>query len=104
VTTAAEAKAALDARLARSREAIAEQAAAQGWTVSYQIKIHGRDVSLGTELSSPGRGRLRFVAHVRTAAGVEWINCLGPTGFCSVRPDRVATVHRINKTREASVA
>ena len=56
MTTTAEAKAALDVRLAKSREAIAEQAAAQGWTVSYEIKIHGRDVSLGTELTSPRQG------------------------------------------------
>jgi hypothetical protein len=102
VTTAAEAKAARDARLAKSRETLVEQAAAQGWTVSYQTKINGRTVSLGTELSAPGRGRLRFVAHVRTATGVEWINCLSPRGFCSVHPDKVETVHRINKTREGS--
>ena len=104
MTTTAEVKAALCARLARSREAIAEQAAAQGWTVSYEIKIHRRDVSLGTELTAPGKGRLRFVAHVRTAAGVEWIDCLGPNGFRSVRPGEVSTVHRINKTREGSAA
>jgi hypothetical protein len=100
MTTAAEVQAALDARLAKSRQTVAEQAATQGRTVSHQMKIHGRDVSFGTELSVPGKGRLRFVSHVLTAAGIEWINCLGPHGFCSVRPDQVTTVHRISKTRE----
>jgi hypothetical protein len=102
MTTAAEVQAARDARLARSRETLVEAAAVQGWTISYQTKIHGRTVSLGTEITVPSRGRLRFVGHIRTAAGVEWLTCLSPRGFYSVRPDQVSTVHRINKTREGS--
>lgn len=103
MTTPAEARAARDARLAKSRDKIQDLYAAVGATVSYEYTANGRHIDLGTELSVSGEGstRFRFVKHVRTAAGVEWIDCLeSGGGFRSFRPDRIKTVHRITKTRE----
>jgi hypothetical protein len=73
-------------------------------TVVEEWAAHGRRVERGTELSIAGeRGRFRFVAHVRTAAGAEWIDVYGgPEGRAACRsftPDRIRTVHRTRRTR-----
>jgi len=79
------------------------------WERSAEITVNGRRVVSGTELSIRGvPGRYRFVEHVRTPPGAEWITCLGkaragePVHFRSFHPDRVKTVHRVTKLRGAS--
>jgi hypothetical protein len=77
-----------------------------GWVVSETWKCHGREVVKGTELSISGvRGRFRFVKHVKTPDH-EWVDVVGgvkgSSHFRSFAPDRVRTVHRLNRTRENS--
>lgn len=67
-----------------------------------ELQVHGRKVAPGTELSIKGqRGRFRFVKFVTTAT-TEWIDVWGgPKGheqMRSFRPDRIKTVHYVNKT------
>jgi hypothetical protein len=74
-----------------------------GWTYTTELQIHGRNVSPGTELKIEGeRGRFRFIKHVITELGVEWIDVWGgPKGaenIRSFRPDRVKRVHYKNQT------
>ena len=70
--------------------------------VTTELQINGRNVAVGTELSIKGeRGRFRFLKHMATAT-TEWIDVWGgPSGreqMRSFRPDRVKTVHYVNKT------
>ena len=76
------------------------------WVVTDTVRINGRIVEVGTELSIAGeRGRFRFVKHVKTP-DVEWIDVVGGVkgqkAYRSFRPERVRTVHYKNKLRENS--
>lgn len=78
-----------------------------GWIVSAEMQINGRYVSKGTELKISGeRGRYRFIKHVVTEKGNEWIDVWGgPKGAEQIRSftiDKVKTVHSKNKT-EANI-
>ena len=100
--TDAEAKARVKReRLAKSRKTIEEMAAEQGWIVEHETMLNGRYVEQNTELHIKGEyGRFRFVSYTLTDKGVEWVTVLSALGgFRSFRPERVRTVHRINKMR-----
>lgn len=74
------------------------------WTLTHAIKLRGRRVTPGVELSLRGeRGRFRFERHVaNSATGTEWLDLRGPNGeWRSVREERVRTVHRVAKARPA---
>lgn len=89
------------------RKKTAEQRLADAqpnWVIKTEIKINGRNVEAGTELSIDGeRGRFRFVKHV-TTPNAEWIDVVGGPNnhkqYRSFRPERVKRVHWKNKTRE----
>jgi len=73
------------------------------WVKSYSIQINGRNVESGTELKIKGqRGRFRFIHHVVTPAGAEWIDVWGgPKGseqWRSFRTEQVQRVHYKNQT------
>jgi hypothetical protein len=74
------------------------------WEVSTEVTINGRQVSPGTELQVSGeRGRFRFIRQVtRPERGITWLDVWGgPKGsenLRAFRPERVRTVHRINRT------
>jgi hypothetical protein len=75
-----------------------------GWTRSETYTANGRSLERGTEVSIRGeRGRFRFLLHTVTEKGVEWVDVMGgPKGaekYRSFRPDRIRTVHRIQRTR-----
>lgn len=75
----------------------------EAWVVTTDIQINGRHVSPGTELKISGeRGRFRFIKHVVTDKGVEWIDVWGGNKggetWRSFTIDRVKTVHYKNKT------
>lgn len=79
------------------------------WTITEEIRVHGRVVKPGTEVSIKGeRGRFRFIEHVLTEAGAEWISVVGgPKGVITQRafhPDRVKTVHAKRTTITAGEA
>ena len=81
----------------------------QGWIISTEYRANGRVLEPGTEVSITGeRGRFRFVRHVISASGAEWIDVVGGankvTMYRSFRPDRVKRVHRLAKTREGQAA
>jgi hypothetical protein len=81
----------------------------ESWTVSKTFTHNGRHIERGTELSIKGeRGRFRFISHVSTEAGAEWITVVGGpakvTMTRSFKPDRIRTVHRLTKTREGQAA
>jgi hypothetical protein len=66
---------------------------------------NGRHVAPGTELSVRGeRGRYRFLAHVYTEAGCEWIDTYGGPpnreAFRSFSLARITTVHAKPKARK----
>lgn len=74
-----------------------------GWIVQTEIQINGRNVVPDTELKIKGeRGRFRFLKHVTTEKGIEWIEAFGgPKGaekWRNFRPDRVKTVHSKKNT------
>lgn len=78
------------------------------WVVSHHLVVNGRHVEPGTELTISGiPGRCRFVKHVKTGTTV-WVDIVGgkkgAPKMRSVTPDRIKTVHRINKTRENAKA
>jgi hypothetical protein len=73
------------------------------WTVTTEIQINGRWVYPGTELKITGeRGRFRFIKHVITDKGAEWIDVWGGTknseNWRSFRLEQVKTVHYKNRT------
>jgi hypothetical protein len=84
-----------------ARKAAPPKPPPDGWSVSYEIKVNGRHVTPGTELSiDGGDGRYLFTKYVETAAGRRWIDAKDSEGrFVSFKVDRVGTVHRINRTR-----
>ena len=77
------------------------------WLVTDAITVNRREIVPGTELtivSSAGRwGRFRFIRHITTETGVEWIDVYGgPKGhetIRSFRPNQIKTVHRDRKMR-----
>jgi hypothetical protein len=77
------------------------------WEQHETATVNGRQLVPGTEVSIRGeRGRFRFLKRVvRPERGIEWLDFWGgPKGAAqwrSFRPDRVRTVHRIQKTPEA---
>lgn len=76
------------------------------WTVVTEYRVHGRLITPGSEVSVHGeRGRFRFIKHVTTEAGVEWLDFIGGPNkapmFRSFRSDKIKRVHRIMKTRES---
>lgn len=78
------------------------------WTVSTEIQINGRKVTVGTEMKIKGeRGRFRFMKHVINADGVEWIDVWGGPKKSehtrSFRLDMVQRVHYKNTTDQALV-
>jgi hypothetical protein len=70
-----------------------------GFTVVTEwVSPTGRVLTPGRELSIAGeRGRFRFVKHVTTPDGRQWVDVVGgPEGHTmtrSFRPDRIRTVH-----------
>lgn len=73
------------------------------WEVTTELQINGRWVYPGTELKITGeRGRFRFIKHVKTPAGAEWIDVWGGTknseNWRSFRLEQVKTVHYKNRT------
>jgi hypothetical protein len=74
----------------------------ESWTVTNEIQVNGRTVSVGTELSIKGEsGRFRFMKHVKTQTS-EWIDVVGgKKGYSTCRSftvDQVKTVHWKNRT------
>lgn len=71
-----------------------------GTVIEHNVKINGRRVERGTEISITGeRGRFRFAGRVTTATGNTWINAFGRYGSRSFDEARVKTVHRKRKGR-----
>jgi hypothetical protein len=73
------------------------------WQIKTEMQINGRNVSKGTELKVKGqRGRFRFIKHVVTETGHEWIDAIGgPKGaeqWRSFHLEDVKTVHVKNQT------
>lgn len=88
--------------MARRRKVPAPKPA--DWIEDREVKIHGRIVTPGTELSIKGeRGRMRFIKQVtRPERGYQWIDVADPQGqIRSFYLDRVRRVHRISKTPRA---
>ena len=80
-----------------------------GWTRETEIRVNGRVVVPGTEISFRGeRGRFRFVERVTTSAGVSWLSVIGgPKGirtWRAFREERVRTVHTKRQTMTAAEA
>lgn len=79
------------------------------WEISYEYQSHtGRHMAQGTEFSVTGEpGRFRFLYHVRTPDGTEWISCVGGRGASSTkegvqmwrsfRPNRIKRVHTLTQ-------
>lgn len=69
------------------------------WTRSHtHTSASGRHLAPGTEFSVYGEpGRFRFVEHVITPAGIEWVTGIGgprKVRVCrSFRPERIKRVH-----------
>lgn len=87
------------------------RAPAARWAVTTEWAYNGRHVNPGTELTvdvSIGKAtadleRFRFIRHVRNERGAEWIDVVSETGgFRAFRPDRIRTVHRLNRTRASA--
>jgi hypothetical protein len=74
------------------------------WIEHLEATVNGRVLTPGTEVSIRGeRGRFRFIKRIeRPGQGLEWLDFWGgPKGaeqWRSFYPERVKTVHRINKT------
>lgn len=67
-------------------------------------RANGRELVPGTEVSIKGkRGRFRFVKESTTSEGKTVLDFVGGTTgheqWHSFYPDRVKTVHRVNRTR-----
>lgn len=77
----------------------------EGWEVSTATQVHGRHLTPGMEVSVVGlRGRFRFVKRVDTEKGswlVLWGGKTGKEKYHHVDPEKVRTVHRLTKMREA---
>lgn len=74
-----------------------------GWVIETEVSINGRRVTPGTELSITGvRGRFRFIRQVTTPSTC-WLDVIAPEPHKmqrSFHPDKVKTVHRLDRTRE----
>jgi len=66
-----------------------------------EIKINGRTVQRGTEITVQGHGRMIFIEHVtNTKTGAEWIDCVDKNKrIRSFRPEAVKRVHYKEKLR-----
>lgn len=69
-----------------------------------EVIVHGRVLEPGTEVSIAGeRGRFRFVKSARTTSGRVTCDFIGPDDqtkcWRSFYPERIKTVHRLNRTR-----
>ncbi|QIG61589.1 hypothetical protein SEA_XIMENITA_81 [Mycobacterium phage Ximenita] len=69
-----------------------------------EVVVNGRVLEPGTEVSIRGeRGRFRFKAAARTSGGRIVCDFIGgPAGheqWRSFYPERIKTVHRLNRTR-----
>jgi hypothetical protein len=78
------------------------------WKITTELQINGRNVVPGTELKIEGaRGRFRFVKHVISGTGKEWIDVWGgPKGlpsFHSFDMEKVKRVHYKNSSDEHHV-
>lgn len=74
-----------------------------GWEIQTEMQINGRYVKPGTELKITGwTGRYRFVKHVKTESGAEWVDVIGgPKGseaFRSCLLSQIKRVHYKNTT------
>lgn len=73
------------------------------WVFTTEIVINGKNISEGVELSIYGEvGRFRFIRHVTTEKGHEWIDVIGgPKGYNvyrSFKVDKIEIVYAKNKT------
>lgn len=71
---------------------------------SQPIRVHGRELQPGTEVSITGeRGRYRFLGAKTTSSDRVVLDFIGGRAghecWRSFYPERVKTVHRINQTR-----
>ena len=68
---------------------------------SQEIKINGRTVQPGTEITVQGHGRMIFIEHVtNTKTGAGWIDCVDKNKrIRSFRPEAVKRVHYKEKLR-----
>jgi hypothetical protein len=87
--------------MSRSRRRSATTTVPRSETV---VRVHGRDLHPGTEVSISGeRGRFRFVRATTTSTDRVVLDFIGgqPGHECwrSFYPERVKTVHRLNRTR-----
>ena len=86
-----------------ARKAAKPKPLPEGWVVETEVKINGRSVTPGTELSIQGlRGRARFLRQITTPTAC-WIDVITPEPHKiqrSFNPDKVKTVHRLDRTRE----
>jgi hypothetical protein len=86
-----------------ARKATKPKPLPEGWVVETEVKINGRSVTPGTELSITGvRGRVFFVRQVTTPTAC-WIDVITPEPHKISRSfhlDKVKRVHRLDKTRE----
>ncbi|AKF15255.1 hypothetical protein SEA_SHEDLOCKHOLMES_78 [Mycobacterium phage ShedlockHolmes] len=69
-----------------------------------EVVVNGRTLEVGTEVSIKGeRGRFRFKSAARTSGGRIVCDFIGgPAGheqWRSFYPERIRTVHRLNRTR-----
>jgi len=65
-----------------------------------EVRINGRHVSPGTELTIRGVGRVKFKTLTITSDGVRWIDCIDKHGkWRCFDLDRVTVVHRTVKGR-----
>lgn len=90
--------------MGRRKLRLSERAHPFGWVETTETKVNGRTLTPGTEVKLAGRpGRFRFVKHVTTPDGKQWLDFIGGksgyTSWVSVYADQVKTVHRINRTR-----
>jgi len=73
------------------------------WEKSESLQVNGRNIQPGTELRIRNqRGRFRFIKHVKTPAGAEWVDVWGGPKGCeqwrSFRTEQVQRVHYKNQT------
>lgn len=68
------------------------------------VRVHGRDLTPGTEVTISGeRGRYRFVGASTTSSQRLVLDFIGGRAghecWRSFYPERVKTVHRVNRSR-----
>ena len=90
--------------MSRSRRTAARTASRTVPRSETVVRVHGRDLQPGTEVSISGeRGRFRFIRATTTSAHRVVLDFIGgqPGHECwrSFYPERVKTVHRLNRVR-----